>query len=390
MKKRLSEKALSIAPSTTLEITARAAELRSAGADLISFGAGEPDFDTPAHIKEAAMEALEQGFTKYTATPGILPLREKIAEKLTRENNLSYKADQIIVTNGGKQALYNALQTIIGDGDEVIIFAPYWLSYPEMIKMAGGKAVVLSTTLEEGYIPKMQELEAIVTPKTKAMILNSPCNPTGAVYSEEVLRGLADFAVRHDLWVISDEIYEKLIYNGKKHISIASLGKEIFDRTIVVNGFSKAYAMTGWRFGYAAASKEVVAVMTRVQSHQTSNVNSITQKAALAALNGTDIIEMVEAFDNRRAFMVNYLKKIPRLHFAEPDGAFYVLLDMREILAERGITAKELAKDLLEKEYVAVVPADDFGVDGHIRLSYSISTAKIEEGLKRFRTYLGL
>ena len=388
MKQKYSERALAVAPSTTLEITARAAELKNSGADLISFGAGEPDFDTPAAIKQAAIEAIEGGFTKYTATAGIPALRQALADKLKRDNNLEYAANQIIVTNGGKQAIYNALQAILNPGEEVILFAPYWLSYPEMIKMAGGQPVVLPTCLEEKYLPDLAKLERLITPKTKAILFNSPCNPTGAVYPEEVLRGLAELAVRHDLWVLSDEIYEKLVYNGKKHISIASLGEDIFRRTIVLNGFSKAYAMTGWRFGYAAGEKEVIAIMTRLQSHQTSNVNSITQKAALAAFSSTEFPAMYEAFDKRRQFMVNYLRSIPQIRFAEPDGAFYVLLDVREFLAKRGITAAEMAKDLLEKQFVAVVPADDFGISGHIRLSYPIDTAKIEVGLSRLKKYL--
>lgn len=388
MKQKYSERALAVVPSTTLEITARAAELKNSGADLISFGAGEPDFDTPAAIKQAAIEAIEGGFTKYTATAGIPALRQALADKLKRDNNLEYAANQIIVTNGGKQAIYNALQAILNPGEEVILFAPYWLSYPEMIKIAGGQPVVLPTCLEEKYLPDLDKLKRLITPKTKAILFNSPCNPTGAVYPEEVLRGLAELAVRHDLWVLSDEIYEKLVYNGKKHISIASLGEDIFRRTIVLNGFSKAYAMTGWRFGYAAGEKEVIAIMTRLQSHQTSNVNSITQKAALAAFSSTEFPAMYEAFDKRRQFMVNYLRSIPQIRFAEPDGAFYVLLDVREFLAKRGITAAEMAKDLLEKQFVAVVPADDFGISGHIRLSYPIDTAKIEAGLSRLKKYL--
>lgn len=387
MKQKFSERALAVAPSATLEITARAAELKSSGADLISFGAGEPDFDTPQRIKRAAIEAIEAGFTKYTATSGIPVLREALAEKLQRENGLVYQPNQIIVTNGGKQALYNALQAILGEGEEVLLFAPYWLSYPEMIKMAGGKPVIVHTCIENGYFPELTELERRITSKTKALLINSPCNPTGAVYSEEILRGLAEIAVRHDLWVISDEIYEKLVYNGKRHISIASLGEEIFKRTIVVNGFSKAYSMTGWRFGYAAGEKELISVMTRLQSHQTSNVNSITQKAALAAFGDTEFADMLEAFDKRRQFMVNCLRDIPQVRFAEPDGAFYVLLDVRDFLAERGITAAEMARELLEEKFVAVVPTEDFGAEGHIRLSYPIDTAKIQIGLNRLKEY---
>lgn len=388
MEKMYSEKALSLAPSTTLEITARAAELRNQGVDLISFGAGEPDVDTPNNIKEAAIAALKEGFTKYTATPGILPLREKIAEKLKKENNILYQPNQIIVTNGGKQALFNSLQAIANPGDEVILFAPYWLSYPEMIKMADAVPVVAETQAENGYVPVLEEIEKKISPKTKAILINSPCNPTGAVYDKEILTGIAELAVKYDLWVISDEIYEKLIYNGKEHISIASLGTEIYKRTITINGFSKAYAMTGWRFGYAAGPAEVIALMSKIQSHQTSNVNSITQKAALSALENTDISAMVEAFDKRREFMVNYLRTIPGLRFLSPDGAFYVLLDMREFLQKRKITAREMAKELLEKEFVAVIPADDFGVEGHIRLSYPISEEKIEKGLERLKKYM--
>lgn len=388
MKKMISKRALAVAPSTTLEITARAVELKNAGKDVISFGAGEPDFDTPEEIKAAAISALNEGFTKYTATSGILPLREKLAEKLREENGLSYMASQIIVTNGGKQAIYNALQAILEEEDEVLIFAPYWLSYPEMIRLAGGKPVVVETRLEEKYYPDLEKVREKITGKTKAMIINSPCNPTGAVYSEDVLKGLAEIAKEFDLWVISDEIYEKLIYNGRKFCSIASLGEDIFERTIVINGFSKAYSMTGWRLGYAAGDRDVIAAMTRIQSHQTSNINSITQKAALAAFANREIEERVKDFDKRRIYMVNYLKNIPEIKFVEPDGAFYVLLDLREFLDKHQITAKQMAQDLLEKSLVAVVPADDFGVEGHIRLSYPISIEKMEVGLKRLKEYL--
>ncbi|RRD93928.1 pyridoxal phosphate-dependent aminotransferase [Clostridiales bacterium COT073_COT-073] len=388
MKKKISKRALAVSPSTTLEITARAAELKNAGKDVISFGAGEPDFDTPEAIKVAAISALNEGFTKYTATPGILPLREKLAEKLKKENGLNYTGNQIIVTNGGKQALYNVLQAILDEQDEVLLFAPYWLSYPEMIRLAGGKPVVVDTCLPEKYYPNLQAVRARITNKTKAMIVNSPCNPTGAVYTDEILKGLAEIANEFDLWVISDEIYEKLIYNGRKFRSIASLGEDIFARTIVINGFSKAYSMTGWRLGYAAGDREVIAAMTRIQSHQTSNINSITQKAALAALDDMDISAMIETFDKRRSYMVNYLKTIAEVKFAEPEGAFYVLLDLREFLEKHQITAKQMAQDLLEKSYVAVVPADDFGIAGHIRLSYPISIEKMEIGLKRLKEYL--
>lgn len=388
MKKMISKRALAVAPSTTLEITARAVELKNAGKDVISFGAGEPDFDTPEEIKAAAISALNEGFTKYTATSGILPLREKLAEKLREENGLSYMASQIIVTNGGKQAIYNALQAILEEEDEVLIFAPYWLSYPEMIRLAGGKPVVVETRLEEKYYPDLEKVREKITGKTKAMIINSPCNPTGAVYSEDVLKGLAEIAKEFDLWVISDEIYEKLIYNGRKFCSIASLGEDVFERTIVINGFSKAYSMTGWRLGYAAGDRDVIAAMTRIQSHQTSNINSITQKAALAAFANREIEERVKDFDKRRIYMVNYLKNIPEVKFVEPDGAFYVLLDLREFLDKHQITAKQMAQDLLEKSLVAVVPADDFGVEGHIRLSYPISIEKMEVGLKRLKEYL--
>lgn len=388
MKKMISKRALAVAPSTTLEITARAVELKNAGKDVISFGAGEPDFDTPEEIKAAAISAINEGFTKYTATSGILPLREKLAEKLREENGLSYMASQIIVTNGGKQAIYNALQAILEEEDEVLIFAPYWLSYPEMIRLAGGKPVVVETRLEEKYYPDLEKVREKITGKTKAMIINSPCNPTGAVYSEDVLKGLAEIAKEFDLWVISDEIYEKLIYNGRKFCSIASLGEDIFERTIVINGFSKAYSMTGWRLGYAAGDRDVIAAMTRIQSHQTSNINSITQKAALAAFANREIEERVKDFDKRRIYMVNYLKNIPEVKFVEPDGAFYVLLDLREFLDKHQITAKQMAQDLLEKSLVAVVPADDFGVEGHIRLSYPISIEKMEVGLKRLKEYL--
>ncbi|WP_194192258.1 pyridoxal phosphate-dependent aminotransferase [Clostridium chrysemydis] len=388
----LSKKAKDIAPSITLEITAKAKSLRDLGVDVISFGAGEPDFNTPKNIIDAAYKAMLDGKTKYTQTSGILELREAICKKFKEDNGLEYKVDQILVSTGAKQSLANAFLAILNPEDEVIMATPYWVSYPELIKLADGKPVFLNTSKENGYKLNREELEKAVTSKTKAFIINSPNNPTGTIYTKEELYDLAKFAEENKLIIISDEIYEKLIYDNEKHISIASLSPYAYENTIVINGFSKSSAMTGWRIGYAASNKDIIKLMTSIQSHTTSNTCSITQYAALEALNGPkdELLKMVKAFEDRKNFMVKLLKGLKDIDIIEPKGAFYVMVDITKYLNDDIKDSLEFSKELLEKEKVAVIPGIGFGLEGYIRLSYAISKEQIEEGIERIKNFLNI
>lgn len=390
-----SKKAENITPSITLSITTKAKELSNAGVDVVSFGVGEPDFNTPKHIIEAAVKAMKEGKTKYTATPGIPELRKAICEKFKNDNGLTYTADQIVVSTGAKQCLTNAFLSILNPGDEVLIAAPYWVSYPELIKLADGVPVVVNTSEETMYKFSLESLEKAVTEKTRAIVLNSPNNPTGTIYEEEELKMIAEFAKKHDLMIISDEIYEKLIYDGKKHISIASLSEDAYKRTIVINGLSKAFAMTGWRIGYAAADKEIVNLMKSIQSHMTSGTNSITQYASVAALTGdmTELNNMVKEFDKRRNYMIDRIDKMEDITCIRPSGAFYVMLNIGKYLGKsiNGIkinNSVEFADKLLDEEKVAVVPGAGFGTDEFVRLSYATSMENIEKGLDRIEKFL--
>ena len=386
----ISQRAQRTSTSPTLAITAKARKMREEGIDVLSFGAGEPDFDTPEFIKEAAVTALREGFTKYTPTAGIEPLRKAICDKLWRDNGLKYEPNQIIVTCGGKHALYNAFQVICDPGDEVIIPAPYWVSYPEMVKLADGVPVFVYADESTGFVPTIDAIREKISARTRAIVVNSPCNPTGAVFHRQRLKEIAALALRHDLYIVSDEIYEKMVYDGHEHVSIASLGEEVKKRTILVNGMSKAYSMTGWRIGYAAAERELIAAMTRIQDQSTSNPTSIAQKAALAALQAPEdtVKRMVAAFAERRRAIVDGLNRIPGFRCAEPGGAFYAFPNVSALYGKRWgdrviNNSDAFAEYLLEVARVAVVPGSGFGADENIRLSYACSLDTIRNGLAR-------
>lgn len=393
---KLSDKAKNIRASATLGLSAQAAKMREDGIDIISFGAGEPDFDTPDFIKQAAIDAINENFTHYTAYEGCEELRKAIADKLKRDNNLDYDYTQIVVSNGSKHALNNAFAAILDPGDEVIVPAPFWLSYIEIIKMEYGVPVIVNTQKENAFKVNSSMLEEVVTDKTKAIIINSPNNPTGMVYTERELQDIADFAIKHDLFVISDEIYEKLIYSSKlSHISIASLGEDIYKRTIVINGLSKSHAMTGWRVGYTASSKEIAEVIGGIQSHSTSNVNSIAQKAAIVALNSEQscVDEMLTEFKHRRDYISQRISDIPLLSSLLPKGAFYLFVDISKLcgLKVDDIEIKDsedVAKILLEQYNVAVVPCNVFGYEKYIRISYATSMGNIVEGVNRIEKFV--
>lgn len=395
MKWRLAARVYQIQPSPTLATEARAKALRAQGVDVISFSAGEPDFDTPEWVKEAAIRAIREGFTKYTPATGILELKEAISEKLLRENGLHYGPDQILVTCGAKHALYHIAQALLEPGDEVIVPVPYWTSYPDQIRIAGGVPVFVPTREEEGFLLRPETLEAAITPRTRALILNTPGNPTGAAYPEALLRRLAAVAVQHDLVVIADEVYERICYDGFPHVSIATLGEEIYEHTLVVNGLSKAYAMTGWRIGYVAGPQPIIEAMGRLQSQSTSNPNSIAQRAAVAALRGgTSFREMMVAhFDQRRRYVVDRLNRMEGVSCLLPQGAFYVFPRVSGLLGRRYQgrridTTAEMAEFLLEVARVAVVPGEAFGAPGYLRLSYATSMELLEKGLDRMEAVL--
>ena len=391
----LSRKAQAVKPSSTLAITAKAKELKAQGLDVVGFGEGEPDFNTPDNICNAAIKAIKDGFTKYTPASGIVELKQAVCDKFKKFNGLDYKPSQIVISNGGKHSLTNVFEAILNPGDEVIIPAPYWLSYPEIIKLSDGVPVFVRGEKENGYKVTAEQLQAATTEKTKALVLNTPNNPTGMIYSEEELRAIADYAVKNDIYVVSDEMYEYLVYNGNKHISIASFNEEIYKRTITVSGLAKSYAMTGWRIGYTGSSEEIAKLMGSVQSHQTSNPNSIAQKAALEALTGdqSTVQMMLGEFDKRRKFMYEKMSALPYVSTEEPLGAFYVFADVSEALkkeykGKKVETAAEFARILIEDYNVAVVPCADFGFPDHIRLSYAISVEQIDKGLTRIEKFL--
>ena len=391
----ISEKCKNIHPSVTLAIDARAKQLRAMGLDVIGFGAGEPDFDTPDYIKDAARDALDAGMTKYTPVAGTVELRTEIQQKLLRDNGLDYEIADIIVSNGAKQCLFNALSAILNPGDEVLLPSPCWVSYPEMVRMAGGVPVMVKGDEANGFLVDADALRPFITERTKALILNSPNNPNGSVWPRALLEGIAALAVEKQFYVISDEIYEKLIYDGERHVSIASLGDAIRAQTIVVNGVSKSYAMTGWRIGYAAGPKAVIRAMTAFQSHSTSNPNSIAQHAAAVALtNGEKFMhESLMEFDARRRLMHRLISEIPGLSATLPKGAFYMMLNISALIGKslNGRTiggSDDFAEMLLESQRVAVVPAHAFGDDRYVRLSYATSREKITLGLARIAEFV--
>ncbi len=375
-----------VAPSLTLAIAAKAKAMRADGLDVCSFSAGEPDFDTPDHIKTAACQALTDGKTKYGPVAGEPALKEAIAHKLLTDNQLPYPSSQILVTNGGKQSIYNLFQVLIDPGDEVIIPAPYWLSYPDMVRLADGVPVILPTDLANHFKITPDQLRAAITPKTKLVVLNSPSNPTGMVYSPDEIRAIAQVIVEHDLLVLSDEIYEKILYDGAEHLSIGAVSPETFDRTILSNGFAKAYSMTGWRIGYLAGPPAIIQAASTLQSQSTSNVCTFAQYGAIAALQGPqDCIEtMVTAFASRRRLILDGLNSIPGLHCPSPDGAFYVLVN----ISKTGLTSLNFCSQLLDRHHLAAVPGVAFGADDYIRLSYATSSATIEKGLERLSTFV--
>ena len=392
----LSKKANSISPSITLEITGKANELKAQGVNVMSFAAGEPDFNTPRNIIEAAIKAMDDGYTKYTKTSGIVELRKAICKKLHQENDLNYSEEQIVVSTGAKQCLANTFLAILNKGDEVILQNPCWVSYTELIKLADGVPVIVNCDENDGYKLSAKNIEKAVTSKTKAILLNSPHNPTGIVYNKNELEEIAQIAKKYNLIIISDEIYEKLIYDGEEHVSIASLSEDAYERTIVINGLSKTYAMTGWRVGYTASSTKLAKVMSSVQSHMTSNVCSISQYAALEALTGPQesINMMKNACEERRNFMMKKLEGIDEASYIKPKGAFYIMVDITYFIGKsiNGIKINnsiEFAKILLEEEKVAVIPGAAFGLENFIRLSYATSMEVIEEGLDRIKSFLG-
>src|SRR3984893_7504724 len=381
----ISERAAQLTPSLTLSIDSKAKAMKAEGVDVCGFGAGEPDFDTPEHIKAAAIEALQAGFTKYTPSSGIPELRQAIAEKFAADNGLTYRASQIVVSNGGKNACYNAILATCQPGDEVIIPAPYWVSYPDMVRLVGAEPVIVPTMERNSWKMRAEDFENAMTPRTKMLILNSPCNPTGAVYTREELQAIVDVATEEDIYILSDEIYEKLVYDDAKHVSIASLSKAAYDLTITVNGFSKSYAMTGWRLGYLAAPDAIAKAVDSIQSHTTANPSSFSQRGALAALRGDQqaLADMRQEFDMRRNYMFDRISKIPNITAVKPQGAFYVLVNISQL----GLTSQNFSDRLLSKANVAVIPGAAFGDDRTVRLSYATSIDVIKKGLDRFQDF---
>ena len=388
----LARRVLAIKPSPTLALNAKAKALAAQGVDVVGFAAGEPDFDTPDFIKDAAIQALQEGFTKYTATAGIPELRAAICAKLKADNGLAYTPEQVLVSTGAKHSLYNIFQALLNDGDEVIIFSPYWVSYPDMVRLAGGVPVIVQTQEETGFAPDPAALKRALTPKTRAIVINSPGNPTGAVLSDEALRGIADAIRDHDCLVITDDIYERLLYTDKPFHNIVNVAPELTPRVVVVNGMSKAFSMTGWRLGYAAGPKELIAAMQMIQDQSTSNANSITQKAGVAALPGPPdaVNAMVKEFEARRRMFVAGLNEIPGVRCRMPEGAFYVFPNVTELLAKkykgepiRG--SVHLSEILLADFRVAAVPGAPFGAEGYLRMSFAASRETIEKGLSRLR-----
>jgi aspartate aminotransferase len=390
----LSKKAQQIQPSITLAITAKAKKMKSEGIDVIGFGAGEPDFNTPENIQNAAINAIKQGFTKYTAASGIMELKEAIVDKFYKDNDIKYNTSQIIISTGAKQCLANVFSAALNPGDEVIIPVPYWVSYPELVKLSDGVPVFVETSEDNNFKYNIGDLEKAVTDKTKIILVNSPNNPTGTVYTKEELIAIAELAKKKDILILSDEIYEKLIYGDQKHISMASLSEDAYKRTITINGVSKTYSMTGWRIGYAAASEEIIKLMSNIQSHTTANPNSIAQYASVAALKGDSAAmeTMVKEFKNRRDYMVKKINEIESLSCIEPEGAFYVMMNISKVFGKKsnGTQIKDsltFSQSLLEEERVAVIPGIGFGMDNYVRLSYATSMESIKKGLDRIEKF---
>ncbi|RKH77205.1 pyridoxal phosphate-dependent aminotransferase [Corallococcus sp. AB045] len=391
---KLARRLQAIKPSATLALNARAKALAASGKDVVVLAAGEPDFDTPEFVKQAAIDALRTGFTKYTATAGMPELREAVCRKLEKDNGLKYAPDQVVVTAGGKQSLYNCFQALLDEGDEVIIFAPYWVSYPDMVHLAGGTPVIVPTREEDGYAPDPAAIKKALTPRTRAIVLNSPANPTGAVYSRATLEGIADAVRGHDCLIVTDDMYEKLLYTGEPFLNLGNVAPDLVPRLLVSNGLSKSHAMTGWRLGYAAGPKALISGMQLVQDQSTSNASSITQKAALAALNGPSdtITAMVNEYRERRDLFVAGLNAIPGIRCRLPEGAFYAMADVRGLLGKtykgKPLTdSLQLSEALLNDFLVAAVPGEPFGAPGYIRMSFVTSREVLQKGLARLRDF---
>ncbi len=391
---QLAKRLKAVKPSPTLALNAKAKALAAKGADVVSFAAGEPDFDTPSHIKDAAKAALDAGFTKYTATGGIPELKAAIVEKLRRENRLEYSPEQVLVSVGAKHSLYNVFQALLSPGDEVIIFSPYWVSYPDMVRLADGEPVVVETSASDGWVPDPKQLRKALSPRTRAVVLNSPSNPTGATFSPASLARIAEALQGHHCLVITDDIYERLLYVDGGFTNIVNVAPELYGRAVVVNGFSKAYSMTGWRLGYAAGPRELIAGMQMIQDQSTSNATSFVQKAAIAALTGPQepLGRMVAEFKARRDLMCAALAKIPGVKCPPPDGAFYCFADVGELIGKaykgQPVTGSmRLSEILLEDFLLAAVPGEPFGAEGFLRFSFATSPAQIEKGLARFADF---
>lgn len=394
MEMNLSKRALSIEPSVTLEIAAKAKAMKGRGEDVISFSVGEPDYNTPENIRNAGIKAINEGITKYTPASGMIELKEAVCQKLNNENNLKYLAENILISNGGKHSLYNALMSITNPGDEIIISTPYWVSYPDLVKIAGGTPVFIETKEENDFKFTVADLEKVKTSNTKAIILNSPSNPTGSIYNYDELKEIGNWAVENKIFIISDELYEKLLYDGE-HVSIASISQEIKDYTILINGMSKAYSMTGWRIGFAAAHKDIIKVMGNIQSHTTSNPSSISQYASIAGLleDQSSVEEMKKQFEVRRNYISEQINTINGLSCKKPKGAFYVMVNFtklrgKEINGYKIENSVDFANLLLDEVKVAVVPGIAFGDDDFIRLSYATSLENIKEGVERIKDLL--
>ncbi len=391
----LSVKAQAVKPSSTLAITARVKELKSQGIDVVGFGAGEPDFNTPYNINEAAIHAIQEGFTRYTDASGTEELKSAVCRKFKTFNHISYNTDQIVISNGGKHSLTNVFSALLNPDDEVIIPAPYWLSYPEIVMLAGGIPVFISANKSQNYKISAKQIDDACTEKTKVLIINTPNNPSGMIYTKEELEAIAAVAIKRNIYVVSDEMYENLVYGDAKHVSIASLNEEIYKRTITCCGVSKSYAMTGWRIGYTGSSTEIAKLMGSIQSHQTSNPNTIAQKAAMEALNGSQetVNTMNDEFNRRREYITDRVRNLPYLDAVTPLGAFYLFVDVSQVLLKyyKGELVENVQKliDILLRDFrVVVIPCEDFGFADHIRLSYAISMEQIKKGMDRLEEFL--
>ncbi|MGP4082879.1 pyridoxal phosphate-dependent aminotransferase [Pseudalkalibacillus sp. R45] len=388
---KLAKRVKALTPSSTLAITAKANALKAEGHDVIGLGAGEPDFNTPDHILESAQNAMNEGYTRYTPAGGLPKLKESIIQKLEQDQELSYVPGEVIVTTGAKHALYTLFQVLLDEGDEVIVPTPYWVSYPEQVKLAGGTPVHVEGKEENGFKLTPEQLQEVISDNTKILILNSPSNPTGAIYSSEELKAIGDVCLKHDIMIVSDEIYEKLTYFGERHVSIAQLSTELKEKTIIINGVSKSHAMTGWRIGYAVGNRDVIQAMTNLASHSTSNPTSIAQHAAIAAYDGTQepVEEMKKAFEDRLNKVYEQLVKIPGFKCVKPKGAFYLFPNVTEAIELTGFkTVDEWVEAVLEYEKVALVPGSGFGAPDNVRLSYATSLPVLEEALERIKNFM--